>query len=348
MGNRYRNRTAVGGRGTIAIVGALYVALAVGWAIERLTAGNPASNVALVAAFIGVPGLVLLYGAYRLPKTDVQAAYYPTIAGWCLGGIGLLLAMLAVYHLEPADSVTDPVRAALVLTAFGAVAGFAVGRNDALAKTRAREIDCRNRDLERMTERLDDTVARLEDANRELEASNERLEQFAYAASHDLQEPLRMVSSYLTLVDDRYADDLDDDAREFIAYAVDGAERMREMIDGLLEYSRIETQGDPFEPVDLNEVLAAVRQDLEVRIAESDAVLEVDPLPTVEGDRNQLRQLFQNLVANALEYSGDEPPRVHVGAESGGSDGDGADWTISVADEGIGIDPADADRIFGT
>ncbi|WP_226023885.1 PAS domain-containing sensor histidine kinase [Halomicrobium salinisoli] len=184
-------------------------------------------------------------------------------------------------------------------------------------------------------------VTERKEYERRLEESNERLEQFAYAASHDLQEPLRMVSSYLQLIESRYADELDEDGREFIEFAVDGAERMRDMIEGLLEYSRVETRGDPFEPVDLDDVLDDVRDDLQVKIAESDAEITADPLPTVEGDADQLRQVLQNLLDNAIEYSGDEPPRIDVAAER-----DGPLWAISVSDEGIGIDPDDADRVF--
>ncbi|WP_049924091.1 PAS domain S-box protein [Halopiger djelfimassiliensis] len=184
-------------------------------------------------------------------------------------------------------------------------------------------------------------VTERKEYERKLEASNERLEQFAYAASHDLQEPLRMVTSYLGLIEQRYADALDEDGEEFIQFAVDGAERMSDMIDGLLEYSRVETRGEPFEPVDLRDVVEDVRRDLELQIAETDAEITVESLPRVRGDGNQLRQVFQNLVANALEYSGDESPRVTVSAER-----DGTEWVISVSDEGIGIDPADADRIF--
>ena len=183
---------------------------------------------------------------------------------------------------------------------------------------------------------------RLEELVGELEASNERLEQFAYAASHDLQEPLRMVSSYLQLVEDRYADDLDADGEEFIDYAVDGADRMREMIQGLLEYSRVGSNGDPLERVDLNEVLDAVEQDLRVRIAETDAEIEAAPLPTVAGDENQLRQVFQNLVENAIEYSGDAAPAIRISA----SRTDAGRWEITVSDEGIGIDPAATERVF--
>jgi len=176
---------------------------------------------------------------------------------------------------------------------------------------------------------------------RQLEESNERLEQFAYAASHDLQEPLRMVSSYLQLVEDRYADALDADGREFIAYAVDGADRMRDMIDGLLAYSRIESRGDSFEPVALEAVLGDVLNNLSVKCEEADAEITVEPLPRVEGDAGQLRQLFQNLLDNAIAYSGDAPPEIHVSAER-----EGGRWLVSVRDDGVGIDPADTDRIF--
>ncbi|ELZ13167.1 GAF sensor signal transduction histidine kinase [Haloterrigena salina JCM 13891] len=181
----------------------------------------------------------------------------------------------------------------------------------------------------------------LEETIERLEQSNERLEQFAYAASHDLQEPLRMVSSYLQLIESRYADRLDDDGEEFIDFAVDGAERMKAMIEALLAYSRIETRGEPFESVDLEAVVDDVLADLRLRIAESDAEIDVGDLPTVAGDRNQLHQLFQNLLTNALEYSGDEPPRVEIAARR-----DGRQWIVSVSDEGIGIEPGERERIF--
>jgi PAS domain S-box-containing protein len=184
-------------------------------------------------------------------------------------------------------------------------------------------------------------ITERKEAQRRLEESNERLEQFAYAASHDLQEPLRMVSSYLSLVERRYRDDLDEDGREFIEFAVDGAERMRDMIDALLQYSRVETRGDEFETVDLDAVVDDARKNLEMRIAETDADVSVEPLPRVEGDPNQLRQVFQNLLSNAVEYSGDDPPEVRVSADRVGSY-----WRIAVRDEGVGIDPAHAERIF--
>ncbi|MFU8869555.1 ATP-binding protein [Natronococcus sp.] len=190
-----------------------------------------------------------------------------------------------------------------------------------------------------------------------LEASNEQLEQFAYAASHDLQEPLRMVSSYLSLIQRRYEEELDEDGREFLTYAVDGADRMREMIEGLLAYSRVETQGDPFEPVDLEVVLEDVVDDLQFRLEETDATLSIDSLPRVQGDDDQLRQVFQNLLENAIEYSGDEPPSIHITADrktasdSAGARGEAVPtgdgkWVISISDAGIGIDPDNRTRVF--
>ncbi|MFC6824102.1 PAS domain-containing protein [Halopelagius fulvigenes] len=181
----------------------------------------------------------------------------------------------------------------------------------------------------------------LEELVEKLEESNERLEQFAYAASHDLQEPLRMVSSYLRLLERRYEGALDEDGEEFLEYAVDGADRMRDMIDALLKYSRVETKGDPFEPVELDVVLDDVLADLQLHIEETGADITAESLPRVEGDANQLRQLMQNLFDNALTYSGDEPPRIDITAER--NDGE---WVISVRDEGVGIDPDGQDRIF--
>ncbi|ELY91344.1 multi-sensor signal transduction histidine kinase [Natrialba hulunbeirensis JCM 10989] len=178
-----------------------------------------------------------------------------------------------------------------------------------------------------------------------LEASNERLEQFAYAASHDLQEPLRMVTSYLQLIDQRYSDQLDEDGEEFIAYAVDGAERMREMIDGLLEYSRVDTQGEPLEPVDLDSVLDDVLSDLQLAIEESDAEINAESLPCVAGDRSQLRQVFQNLLSNAIAYSGDESPVIDILVESTPNEDDEM-WRLAVADAGVGIEPNETDRVF--
>ena len=175
----------------------------------------------------------------------------------------------------------------------------------------------------------------------DLRRSNAELEQFAYVASHDLQEPLRMVSSYTQLLARRYRGRLDEDADEFIGYAVDGAERMQRLINDLLTYSRVGTRGRDLAPTDLSMVLEAARTDLRIAIEESGAQITFGPLPTVRGDRSQLVQLFQNLIGNAIKFRGEETPQIHVGAVRRDRR-----WVISVRDNGIGIEPDGIERIF--
>ncbi len=181
----------------------------------------------------------------------------------------------------------------------------------------------------------------LEEAVAELKRSNADLQQFAYVASHDLQEPLRMVASYTQLLAKRYKGKLDSDADEFIAYAVDGANRMQRLIQDLLAYSRVDTQGQVFEPTSVEALVGYALDNLRSAVEESRAVVTHDPLPTVMADERQLLQLFQNLLSNALKFRGEQPPRVHVSAERRGSE-----WLFSVRDNGIGIDPQYAERIF--
>jgi two-component system, chemotaxis family, sensor kinase Cph1 len=171
----------------------------------------------------------------------------------------------------------------------------------------------------------------------ELARSNADLEQFAYVASHDLQEPLRMVASYTQLLARRYRDRLDDDADEFIGYAVDGVTRMQALINDLLAYSRVGSRAELVEPVELEEVLAPVLERPRPAIEETGATVTHDPLPAVTGDAVQLGQLLQNLMANAIKFRGEEPPRVHVSAERGDDV-----WVVLGADNGIGISPEHA------
>ncbi|MDY6864442.1 MAG: PAS domain S-box protein [Halobacteriota archaeon] len=175
----------------------------------------------------------------------------------------------------------------------------------------------------------------------DLERSNKELEQFAYVASHDLQEPLRMVSSYLTLLSRRYKGKLDSDADDFIHFAVDGATRMQRMINDLLTYSRVGTRGKPFEEVDSETLLKDALSNLEIRIEESSAIVTHDPLPTVMADDVQFVQLLQNLIGNSIKYNDKDTPEVHIGVE----DKDG-DWLFSVKDNGIGIEPEYIDSVF--
>jgi len=175
----------------------------------------------------------------------------------------------------------------------------------------------------------------------ELERSNKELELFAYVASHDLQEPLRMVSSYTQLLERRYSEKLDDDAREFIGYAVDGATRMQRLINDLLDFSRVSTRARPPERTDVAEILGNVRANLSVAIEEAGALITNDFMPVVMADAGQLGQLLQNLIGNALKFRNGGRPHVHVRAVEAPHH-----WEFSVRDNGIGIEKQYFDRIF--
>jgi signal transduction histidine kinase len=175
----------------------------------------------------------------------------------------------------------------------------------------------------------------------DLTRSNKELEQFAYVASHDLQEPLRKVSSFAQLLAARYQGKLDADADEFISYMVDGARRMQILIQNLLAYSRLGRKGQAHAPIEANDVLKQALANLQGAIDESGAVITCDSLPTVLGDESQLVQLFQNLIGNAIKFRGAEKPSIEVRVEPTGQT-----WTFAVRDNGIGIDPQFAERIF--
>jgi len=201
-------------------------------------------------------------------------------------------------------------------------------------------------ELERHREHLEELVEqRTEELRRaadDLARSNRDLEQFAYVASHDLQEPLRMVSSYVQLLARRYEGKLDAEADKFIGYAVDGAARMRRLIDDLLAYSRVGTRGRALAPVDAAAALGDAMKDLAGAVDETGASVTCDELPRVLGDRTQLARLFQNLIGNAIKFREPARPcRVHVSAGR-----DGGLWLFRVRDNGIGIEPQYLEKVF--
>ena len=199
----------------------------------------------------------------------------------------------------------------------------------------------RTKELSRASEELAARAQELARKSEDLTRSNAELEQFAYVASHDLQEPLRMISSYVQLLSRRYNNKLDKDADEFIAYAVEGTKRMQQLINDLLAYSRVGTRGRPPEPTDFEQVFSEAMANLKIAVEESEAIVTHDKLPTEVADKMQMVQLFQNLIGNAIKFKGHDSPRIHVSARPAGDE-----WIFSVQDNGIGIDPQFFDRIF--
>jgi PAS domain S-box-containing protein len=180
-------------------------------------------------------------------------------------------------------------------------------------------------------------------AEEALTKSNSELQQYAFITSHDLKEPLRMVTSYLGLLENRYSGKvLDGTAKEYIHFAVDGAERMRQMIDDLLSYTSLEAENGSFEHVEMDDALAMALREIENVIIVSGASITHDPLPCVMADRMQMIQLLENLIGNSIKFCSEEAPHIHISATSGEGD-----WIFSVQDNGIGIDPKYGDHLFG-
>jgi signal transduction histidine kinase len=205
----------------------------------------------------------------------------------------------------------------------------------------AEDVDTMRRGLVSQLAEVVRAQSLLEQQSQDLRRSNQDLEQFAYVASHDLQEPLRKVSSFCQMLQRRYQGQLDERADQYIGFAVDGAQRMQALINDLLAFSRVGRMSEGFTDVSLDDLLALALRELDGRVQETGAVVTSDPLPVVTGERQLLLQLLINLLGNALKFAGDAPPRVHVSARRA----DDA-WEISVHDDGIGIEPRYAERIF--
>lgn len=283
----------------------------------RERAHTSARVIALGAAFVA------MLGVSQIVTSVANDHWIATVAT----GATLLLcsATVALLWMLPSRRNTNPVEVALE------------GANRRLL-AEVQERERAEEEIRRVNTELEQRVA---ERTRELERSNRELEQFAYVASHDLREPLRMIASYTDLLARRYRGKLDDTADEFIAYVLDGCQRMRQLIIDLLEYSRVDRQRMP-QLVDAEEALEVARRDLAVPIARGDALITNDPLPHVVCTRVQLVQLLENLLRNALTYRADRPTRVHVGVQENDDE-----IVLTVRDNGLGFEMRHADRIFG-
>jgi PAS domain S-box-containing protein len=205
----------------------------------------------------------------------------------------------------------------------------------------ARDVTQIKKAEQKLKEYQDTLEEKVENRTKELARSNAELEHFAYIASHDLREPLRMITSFLQLLERRYKDQLDQDANDFIGYAVEGAKRLNEMINDLLEYSKLTSREPILVPLNLEKVLDDVLINLVIYTEEKNAIIDYDPLPTVNGDEKLLIILLQNLIANGIKYNDKKPPKIHISSKK-----EDDKYIISVKDNGIGIKPEHLERIF--
>jgi len=293
----------------------------------------------LERARYGRPDLILLdammpgwdgFETCRRLKADPDTGAIPVIFMTALSDIG---DKVRAYEAGGVDYITKPFHAEEVLAR--------VNTHLALRKMQ-RELQERNEALQREVRERERAEQVLAERSRELARSNAELERMAYIASHDLQEPLRMVASYVQLLERRYMGQLDADAHEFIGFAVDGARRMQALIDDLLTISRVDTKARPLQQVELGDALATALRSLRITIEERQAEVQCGALPAVRGDAAQLTQVFQNLLSNAIKFCQASPPRVEISARR-----DGALWQVRVQDNGIGVPPEYRERIFG-
>jgi signal transduction histidine kinase len=276
-------------------------------------------------------------------RADLSSA--ATTLQWVFGGIALgLLVLLAVLALGVRRVVTRPISdlaTGVRRVADGDFDAAVVGTGPRDVVELGGDVDAMRRQILAELGALRAATERLDKQAHELERSNTELEQFAYVASHDLQEPLRKVASFTQLLERRYKGQLDARADQYISFAVDGAKRMQALINDLLAFSRVSRRQREHVEVDAGDLVAQTLGNLSLAIEETGTEVTVDELPRVAGDVSLLTGVFQNLISNAVKFRGDAPARVHVGVRDAGDQ-----WEFSVADNGIGIEPEYADRIF--
>ncbi|WP_236003959.1 sensor histidine kinase [Nonomuraea antri] len=309
--------------------------------LGRLPAGRwfTLIGVVSVGAFLaGAVATIVLVGQVRAanprPEVTVQldrlnVALIVLFATMLAAGAGLVV-IVRYAVLKPIDQLTEQVRT------------VASGDFDhRLHVDRPAELAELSSHVDSMRRRIVTAWRTATEQADELRRSNGELEQFAYVASHDLQEPLRKVASFTQMLEQRYGDQLDERARQYIHYAVDGAKRMQLLINDLLDFSRVGRVTGERAPVDAGQALELTLDNLSATIEDTGARVTSDDLPRIMGNTLQLTQLFQNLIENAIKFRSDDPPRVHIGAKR-----DGTMWEFSCTDNGIGVEPKYADRIF--
>ncbi|HYA60652.1 MAG TPA: MEDS domain-containing protein [Candidatus Acidoferrum sp.] len=284
---------------------------------------------------------------YKRVFTDGFARDYPLAIRHVSGRITEVLYHATVYRNEAGEvqgvfaaarDITERKRAEEALRQ-------AHDELEQIVKERTRDLQTEIEERKVTEEELRVTTEELQELTAELQRSNKELEQFAYIASHDLQEPLRTVTSAIGLFEKGYKDKLGEDADMFITYAVDGAKQMQQLIKDLLAYSRVTSRGEKFKSVHCEGVVQHAIDNLQIAIEESGVKIKLpdEPLPMVMGDKTQLIQLFQNLIGNAIKFRGEKPPEVQIDAEL---DGGGNVWQFSVRDNGIGMDMQYGEKIF--
>jgi signal transduction histidine kinase len=331
--------------------------------MQRLQLSTHPSTALRYGAAVASVAVALGVGATLAPVLQGELPFVPffaaTAATASFGGLGpsllstvlgFVAGMLLIIRPNHVWWTATPHNFAVFGTYLvGALTIVIISR--AMHRARERAID-RQIELQReMGERLqaeealrkahDELELRVQERTAELARSNAELQQFAYVASHDLQEPLRMVSNFTQLLAERYGPKLDNDAREFIAFAVEGATRMQTLVQDLLALSRVGTRGKHLEVVRLDEAVDRAVANLELAIQDNGALVSHDELPEVMADSSQMMQLFQNLIGNGIKFKGAEPPLVFISAARNAKE-----WTLSVRDNGIGFEPQYAERIF--
>ncbi len=295
-------------------------------------------ELALLTARETLPDLILLdismpdidgYKVCQYLKADVQTRDIPVIF---LSAFNETLNKVKAFNVGGSDYITKPFQVEEVLVRV---------KNQLEIRLLQKKLIEQNALLQTENYERQEAQRKLEQITTELKRSNQELEQFAYVAAHDLQEPLRAITSYTQILVHEYQERLDGTAIEYMDFIVDGTTRMQQLIQDLLAYSRVGTRGKVFVLIDSNVVLDRALKNLQVAIAENHAIVTHDHLPTIQGDKIQLIQLFQNLIGNAIKFRREELPQVHISAEL-----KDREWLFSVRDNGIGIKQTYLNRIF--